>query len=400
MSEKEVLKKRAMDTVDDLKGTLIAMSDKMYREPELGHQEFKSSQMLSKFLEEQGFEVEIGICDMPTSFKATKRGKPGGPTVAILAEYDALPGIGHGCGHNIIGTAAVGAGAALASVIDAIHGTVVILGTPAEEGAVDNAGGKVTMVECGVFDDVDVAMMIHPSQTDVVIASSNARVALEISFYGKSAHAAGAPHEGINALDAAILTFNGWNALRQHVTEDARIHGVITKGGEAPNIIPDYSEIRMYVRAKEMKYLEELEKKVRNCAEGAALATGARVKFRYTAKTYANMVTNKTLASIFTQNLESLGRHVSLPEEKAGGGSTDMGNVSQVVPSIHAYIAICQPGTATSHSKEFAEATVSEMGHKAITDGAKALAATAIDVFSSPDLLKEIKKEFLSTKRT
>ncbi|MBP8613809.1 MAG: M20 family metallopeptidase [Firmicutes bacterium] len=400
MSEKEDFKKKAMDAVDSLKETLIAMSDQMYREPELGHQEFKSSKMLAKFLEEHGFEVETGICGMPTSFRAIKHGKPGGPTIAILAEYDALPGIGHGCGHNIIGTAAVGAGAALASLIDDFQGTIVILGTPAEEGAVDNAGGKVTMVECGVFNDVDIAMMIHPSQTDVAIASSNARVALEISFYGKSAHAAGAPHEGINALDAAILTFNGWNALRQHMTEDARIHGVITKGGEAPNIIPDYSEIRMYVRAKEMKYLEELEKKVRNCAEGAALATGARVQFRYTAKTYANMVTNRTLANVFAQNLESLGRHVCLPEEKSGGGSTDMGNVSQVVPSVHAYIAICDPGTATSHSREFAEATVSEMGHRAIVDSAKTLAATAIDVLASPDLLKDIKKEFVSGKRT
>ncbi|MFA6654289.1 MAG: M20 family metallopeptidase [Bacillota bacterium] len=399
MSTKEDLKKKAMDAIDQLEETLISISDQMYHEPELGHQEFKSSRLLTDFLEKHGFEVETGICGMPTSFRATMRGKAHGPTVAILAEYDALPGIGHGCGHNIIGTAAVGAGAALASVIDEIPGTILILGTPAEEGAVDNAGGKAIMVECGVFDNVDAAMMIHPSQVDMVMVSSNARVALEISFYGKSAHAAGAPYEGINALDAAILTFNGWNALRQHLKEDARIHGVITKGGEAPNIIPDYAEIRMYVRAKEMDYLKEIEEKVRNCAKGAALATGADVKFKYTAKPYANMVTNRTLANVFARNLESLGRKVLDPGETSGAGSTDMGNVSQVVPSIHAYMGICQPGTATSHSREFAEATVSPMGHKAILDGAKALAATTIDVLCTPDLLDAIKEEFSTSKQ-
>ncbi|HHY17212.1 MAG TPA: M20 family metallopeptidase [Firmicutes bacterium] len=394
MPANDALKNKVAGTVDALKDRLCSISDQMYREPEIGLQEVKSSKLLTNFLEEHGFDVETGLCEMPTSFRAIRKGKPGGPTVAILAEYDALPGLGHGCGHNIIGTAAAGAGAALAALMDNIQGNLVVLGSPAEEGAVDNAGGKVALVEGGVFENVDVAMMFHPSQSDVVISSSNARVAMEITFYGKSAHAAGAPHEGINALDAAILTFNNWNALRQHVKEDVRIHGVITKGGVAPNIIPDYAEIRMYVRAKDMDYLKEIEEKVRNCAEGAALATGAKVKFRHTARTYANMITNKTLAEVFAKNLEALGRKVSPPEPKAGGGSTDMGNVSQVVPSVHPYIAICKPGTATGHSKEFAEATISEMGHEALLDGAKALAMTAIDVFTQSGLLEAARKEF------
>lgn len=398
MLDSSTLKSRAAQVVEELKDKLISISDKMYHEPEIGLQEFKSSAMLVEFLKSRGFEVETGLAGMPTSFKAVKRGKGPGPTIAILAEYDALPGIGHGCGHNIIGTAAAGAGAALASLMDELDGTVVVLGTPAEEGAVDNAGGKVAMVEAGVFNDVDAAMMIHPSQADVAVASSNARVAMEISFYGKPAHAAGAPHEGINALDAAILTFNNWNALRQHVKEDVRIHGIITKGGVSPNIVPEYAEIRMYVRAKDMNYLKEVEEKVRKCAEGAALATGAKVKFRYTAYTYANMVTNMTMAEAFTKNMESLGRRVQEPEQRSGGGSTDMGNVSQVVPSIHAYVAICKPGEATGHSREFANATVTETGHKALVDGAKALAMTTIDLLVDKDLLEKAKAEFTAWK--
>jgi len=401
MSEmtREELKKKIKENVDGFKDRLFSISDGMYEEPELGFQEFKSSMMLVTFLRESGFQVETGVAGMLTAFRAVKKGNNGGPTVAILAEYDALPEIGHGCGHNIIGTAACGAGAALASLMDEIGGTLVVLGTPAEEGAVDGAGGKVNMVEAGVFKEVDAAMMIHPSQQDSVMNTSNARVAMEISFKGKPAHAAGAPHEGINALDAAILTFNNWNALRQHVKPDVRIHGIITKGGVSPNIIPEYAEIRMYCRAEDMEYLKEVEAKVRKCAEGAALATGATVSFRYTAHTYSNLITNSVLAQAFADNLADLGRVVLPPVKRAGGGSTDMGNVSHVVPSIHPYIAICKPGEATSHSREFAKATLTEMGHKGLLDGAKALAMTACDVLTNPELLAKIKAEFESVKR-
>lgn len=397
--DRVLLKAKVKENVDRLSERLFSISDAMYREPEIGLQEYKSSKMLVELLKEHGFAVETGLAGMPTSFRATKKGGSGGPTVAILAEYDALPEIGHGCGHNIIGTAACGAGCALAPLMDEIGGTLVILGTPAEEGAVDNAGGKVAMVEAGVFENIDAAMMIHPSSVDRVMATSNARVALEISFRGKTAHAAGAPHEGINALDAAILTFNNWNALRQHLKEDVRIHGIITKGGVSPNIIPDYAEIRMYCRASNMDYLKEVEEKVRKCAEGAALATGATVQFRYTARTYSNMITNTVLAEAFARNLEDLGRVVSPPEPKSGGGSTDMGNVSHVVPAIHPYIAICKPGEAASHSREFARATISEMGHKGLLDGAKALAMTALDVLTDPELLARAKKEFEQARR-
>ncbi len=398
MTTNNTLKMKVRRNVDGLKQQLRSICYQMYKEPEIGFEEEKSSKLLTRFLEQNGFSVETGLCQMPTSFKAIRKGQTGGPTIAILAEYDALPEIGHGCGHNIIGTAAAGAGAALAPLMNGIQGNLVILGSPAEEGGVDNAGGKVHLVEGGVFENIDAALMFHPSTgSDVVLSSSNARVAMQITFHGKTAHAAGAPHEGINALDAAILTFNNWNALRQHLKEDVRIHGIITKGGVAPNIIPDYAEIRMYVRAKEMDYLKIVEQKVKDCAIGAAQATGAKVKFKYSAKTYANMVTNKTMAQSFAENLEALGRKVSPPELKAGGGSTDMGNVSQVVPSIHPYIAICNYGEATGHSKEFAEATISEMGYKALIDGAKALAMTTIDMFTEKELLTTAKKEHTET---
>jgi len=249
------LKDRARLEVDRRGQKLIEVSDAMYAEPEIGLQEFKSSAMLVDLLKNEGFSVETGLAGMPTSFRAVKKGKPGGPTVAILAEYDALPEIGHGCGHNIIGTAAVGAGLALSGLMSEVEGTLIVFGSPAEEGAVDGAGGKVRLVKDGAFKDVDAAIMFHPSSKDMVLATSNARVAMEIKFHGKTAHAAGAPHEGINALDAAIQTFNNWNALRQQLKEDVRIHGIITKGGASPNIIPDYSEIRMYCRAKNMEYL-------------------------------------------------------------------------------------------------------------------------------------------------
>lgn len=388
------LKDRVRAEVDRLSAKLLSTSDAMYEEPEIGLKEFKSSAALVGLLKEAGFAVETGLADMPTSFRAVKQGKPGGSTLAIMAEYDALPEIGHGCGHNIIGTAAIGAGMALSSVMNDVQGTLIVYGSPAEEGAVDGAGGKVRLVKAGAFKGVDAAIMFHPSQKDMVLATSNARVAMEIVFRGKTAHAAGAPHEGINALDAAIQTFNNWNALRQQLKEDVRIHGIITKGGASPNIIPDYSEIRMYCRAKDMGYLREVEEKVRKCAEGAALATGCKVAFRYTAETYSNMVTNVTLANAFAANLTALGRNVVPPEEKSGGGSTDMANVSHEVPAVHAYVAICKPGEAASHSREFAKATLTETGHKALLDGAKGLAMTALDIFTDPALLKAAKDEF------
>ncbi|HEY3314280.1 MAG TPA: M20 family metallopeptidase [Bacillota bacterium] len=386
------LKTRVGRTIDELGSALIETSDAIYRQPELGLQEVRAAARLSRLLEEHGLAVERGIGGLETSFLARKDGRRPGPKVAILAEYDALPEIGHGCGHNLIGTAAVGAGVAVASVIGELPGAVMVVGCPAEEGAVDNAGGKVVLVDKGFFIDVDAAMMVHPANRTAVEGTSTSREAMEISFRGRAAHAAGAPHEGINALEAAILTFNGINALRQHLKDDVRIHGVLTKGGVAPNIVPDYSEIRLYVRANDPAYLTQTVEKVKNCARGAAMATGASVAFRKTANTYEGMRTNLALAGALQANLEALGRKVEKPD-RPGSGSTDMGNVSQVVPAVHAYLGICGKAIV-GHSREFAEATLTDEAHRALIDGAKALAMTVVDLLNDPALMKRVKDEF------
>jgi len=363
----------------------------MYHNPEIGHQERESAKLLTAELTQHGFTVEAPFAGMETGFKATYKGGDG-PTIAIFAEYDALPGIGHGCGHNVIGCAAIGAAIGLKEAWADMPGTIIVFGAPAEEGAVDNAGGKVFIVEHGALKGVDAALMIHPSIRNALGGSSNAREAMEITFKGKTAHAAGAPHEGINALDAAIQTFNGFNALRQHVKPDVRIHGVITEGGLAPNIVPERAVIRMYVRASQADYLAEVVEKVKNCARAGALAAGASVEFRQTAKTYKDMVNNQAMNAAFKANVLALGEPMS-DSVGAGAGSTDMANVSHEVPAIHPYIAISSK-KVTGHSRDMADATISDEGHKGLAVGAKSIAATVADLLQSPTLLSEIKAEF------
>ena len=389
------IKERIRKEVDCLSEALWDMALEMHRDPEIGHQEHKAATLLADFLCDHGFAVERGVAGMQTSFRASW-GDGEGPTVAILAEYDALPGMGHACGHNIIGTAGIGAGVALKRALEAsgpgLQGTVLVLGTPAEEGAVDDAGGKVLMVEAGLFDDVDCAMMIHPSTANGSRSTSLAREAMEITYHGKASHAAGSPDKGRNALEAAMLTFNAWNALRQHLTDDVRIHGVITEGGKAPNIVPDFTQVRMYVRASDVDYLDEVVERVKDCARGAALGTGCQVEFRTTANRYANLVSNGALADAYVGNFELLGEKID-NKPRAGGGSTDMGNVSQVVPSIHPYVTIAPSGVA-GHSTEFLEAAASEEGRRGMELAAAALAMTALDCLTDPALLRAATEEF------
>ncbi len=379
---------RAIDAKKDILENVVKT---LYDNPEMGHQERAASTMLADELEQAGFSVERKIAGMETSFVATW-GSGDGPRIAILAEYDALPGIGHGCGHNTIAASALGAALGLVSVEPSLPGTLLVFGAPAEEGAVDNAGGKVLLVNDGCFKDVDAAMMIHPSTRNVVGGSSIAREAFAVSFKGKPAHAAGAPHKGINALDALIQTFNSVNALRQHVKDDVRIHGIITHGGEAPNIVPEFSEGRFYARAADKGYLAEVVEKIKNCARGAALATGAEMEWRQTANTYENMTSNRVLSETFANNIGLLGKEIEWAQGR-GGGSTDMGNVSQVVPSIHPYVRICSEAI-NGHSREFADATVTPEGLAGMMLGAKALALSAWDLFSDPALLDKAKAEF------
>jgi amidohydrolase len=373
---------------------LIHIADTIHANPELAFKEFEAAALLSGTLEENGFAVERGVAGMETAFVATLHGQDGGPTIAFLAEYDALAGLGHACGHNIIGTAAVGAGLASKTVLPELAGTVQVIGTPAEEGG----GGKIIMVDAGVFVDVDVAMMIHPSTRNLLGRLALTAVATSIEFFGKPAHAAAAPDKGINALEAILLTFNNINALRQHLRDDVRIHGIITHGGEAANIVPEYAAARFIVRAADTPYAMEVLEKVRACAEGAALATGARLEFKQVGRRYDARLPNPKLVNLFKDNLEALGLDVELATGNERMGSSDIGNVSQVVPAIHPYIAIASE-VVVGHSNEFREAAASPAGHEAVIHAAKALAMTAVDLLAVPVNVSEARKAFEDQKK-
>jgi len=385
--EAKSLKEKIKSELEKRRGELVEMSLKIHANPEPGFQEVKAASWLSSYLEGNGFQVERGVAGLATAWRATYgKGKPG---IALLAEYDALPEIGHGCGHNIIATAAVGAGVASKAVVDALGGRVIVLGTPGEE----SQGGKIDMINRGVFEDVDVAVMVHPSMLNIAMVKMLACISLEVEFFGKAVHAAVQPTEGINALEAVILAFNAINSLRQHIREEARVHGIITDGGASPNVVPAHSAARFLVRAADYGYLEELKGKVLDCFKGAALATGARLEYHWGAKVYAPLKNNAVLAKLFSENLESLGRHIDIFDLQIPIGSSDMGNVSQVVPSVHPMIAVAPAGVSL-HSAEFASAAASEAGHKALLDAAKALAMTVADVLGQPEALKKIRQAF------
>jgi len=384
--ETEKLKLKAKDSVESQKRQLIQLSLNIHDNPELGFEEEKASAWLTSYLEDNGFHVERGIASLATAFRATYG--QGGPRIALLAEYDALPKIGHGCGHNIIGVSAVGAAVASKSIIDQLGGSIVVMGTPGEEGL----GGKIDMVKAGAFKEIDVAMLVHPNTRNMPTEEVLACSSLEVEFFGRPAHAASQPHRGINALDAMILAFTSINSLRQHIRGDARIHGIITDGGEAPNIVPAHSAAVFLVRALDNDYLAELKDRVLNCFTGASVATGARLEYRWREGIYAPMKNNMILAGLFRQNLESLGRKVEVFDPHLGMGSTDMGNVSQVVPSIHATIAIAPLGVLL-HTPEFAAAAASQAGHEGLLDAAKAMAMTVADIFQ-PGTIDKIRQEF------
>jgi amidohydrolase len=387
------LKQTACDRVDALAAELLALADDIHAHPELGYQEVRTVGEVQKFLSKQRLESRTGVAELPTGLRA-ELGGTGRPRVAIIAEYDALPGLGHACGHNTICTAALGAALGLREVVGDTLGSAVLFGTPAEESAVDDAGGKIHFIDKGEFAEVDAAIMVHPSDSDrLTLDGSLAARGILFEFHGKPAHAAAAPHLGINALDAVIQTFNGVNALRQHVRSSARIHGIITHGGDAPNIVPKYAACRFRVRASTLAYMEELAEKVINCARAGALATGARLEFRDFAPTYENELPNPTVAERMRANFAALGRPLA-PERDPGGGmgSTDFGNVSRRIPSACAAVQIADPGIKP-HTAEFEQAARTERAHKMIVDSAKAMAMTAIDLLSDPGMLDGAKRE-------
>ena len=314
---------------------LADISKYLYENPELGDEEYKAVKLLADYFRKNGFAVEEAIYGLATTFKAIYDSHKEGGHIVLFCEYDALPQIGHGCGHNLISAMSVGAALGLKSVLDEIGGKVTVFGTQAEE----TSGVKGVLAEKGAYDGVDAAMMAHPAAVSEESGSSLALNAIKFEYFGKAAHAAAIPEKGINALDGVILLYNGINALRQHVTSDVRIHGIISQGGVAPNIVPDYAEAKFYVRSKSKENLENVVAKVKECAEGAAKMTGAKVKISKFENAYDDLRTNKTLSALFSANLTELGETEIKPASD-GIGSIDIGNVSHVVPVIHPWIGV------------------------------------------------------------
>lgn len=380
------LKTSACDSVDAQRHELLELSALIHSHPELAFQERRASGWLSDYCEGLGFTVERAAYGLDTAF-AARFGK-GRPRIAVLCEYDALPGIGHACGHNIIAAAGVGAAAGLASVLNDTGGSVVVLGTPAEE----MGGGKVLMARAGAFDDVDAAMMVHPAGMDLVSMNVLAVSAVEVEYRGRAAHAAASPHRGVNALDAMVTAYGAIAQLRQHIRTCERVHGIITDGGQAPNVVPERSAGLFYVRAASDHALAGLRERVYGCFQAGAIASGAQLDIRTVGEDYSDMWTNLPMADAYTQNLSLLGR---IPHPAGGGvtGSTDMGNVSKIVPSIHPMLAVSPPEVAL-HTKEFADWAESEAAHRGVMDGAKLLAMTGVDLLSDADLLAAARASF------
>ncbi|MGN7176025.1 amidohydrolase [Paenibacillus sp. FSL R5-0490] len=389
------LKEAIRKNVDDNKELYLSASHQIHANPEIGNEEFFASRLLSGILEKEGFEVERAVAGHETAFLARKKSAKPGSSIAFLAEYDALPGLGHGCGHNIIGTTSVAAAIALSKVIDETGGEAVVLGTPAEEGG-PNGSAKGSFVKHGLLEGIDAALMVHPSNHTRLTSSSLAVDPLDFEFIGKPAHAAASPEEGINALDAVIQLFNGINALRQQLKDDVRIHGIITHGGDAPNIIPEYAKARFFIRASTRTDLNEVTRKVKAVAEGVALATGAKLNVIAFQNEVDNLLLNKTYDKVFKEVIEDLGETV-VEGDRDGIGSTDAGNISQVVPTIHPYIKI-GADNLVAHTVPFREAAASAKGDEALLTGAKGLALTAFQLVTDPELLKSIKQEFLERK--
>ena len=368
---------------------MVAVKE-MYDHPEIGNQEFESMKLLAAMLKEQGFATETGFV-VPTGFIGKyDSGKPG-PIVAYLCEYDALPEVGHGCAHNLIAGIGVGAGVALKSVIDEIGGQVWVVGTPAEE----NFGGKVSMAEAGLFDNVDVAMMIHPSTANGLGGRTNALNPVKFEFFGKNAHGC-RPQEGKSALDAAVLTFTNINFLRQFCLPNTFIHGIFRDGGMAANVIPAYASLEYYFRGTTMAYVKELTEKALKCAEGACAATGTTFKHSIYECPYDDVVINYTLCNMLKEKYEALGLTEIEAVKEEPAGSSDIGSVSYRCPALHGYIKIAEKDVA-GHSREMADATISPDGRAALVNGAAALAEVGAELITNPEKLAEVKKEFKET---
>ena len=386
------IKDSISQAVDRLGDELEVLSRQIHDHPELAYEEVKACGWLSDFLAKQGYKVERGVGGVETAFRATiETGE--GPTIAILCEYDALPGIGHACGHNVIATSGAGAGAALAAVKDQLpKGRIQVIGTPAEEGG----GGKVKLIKAGVFKDVDCAMMIHGFDRTILHQDLLGIARGTFEFTGKASHASADPWEGVNALDAVIAMYNSVSMLRQQVRPDCRIHGIITSGGAAANIIPEYAAAVFYVRAPRIDTMWDLFKRVSAAAEGAARATGCTLKITQHDSVYEPMKSSRVMLDLFAANMKGAGltEGAPIPDRL---GSSDIGNVSQVIPAIQPMVAIAPTGMAI-HTREFADAAVKPLARAGMVAAAKTMALTTFDLLADPARVKAAKDEFAKSK--
>ena len=384
-------KDRLRQAVEARADLLVETSHQIHSHPELNYEERFAHDLLTGVLADEGFEVERSAHGLDTAFVA--RAGSSGPTIAVLCEYDALPGIGHACGHNIIATAGLGAGLAAASLAEELGGRVVVMGTPAEEGG----GGKILMARDGAFDGIDAALMVHPAGFDLARMDVIAVQELTAHYTGEAAHAAAFPHKGRNALDAAVLGYLNVAALRQHIRPNERVHGIVTKGGDKPNIVPAVAQTEWMVRSGSIRTLGPLKARVAACLEAGATAAGCEVEIRWKPVVYADMLDNEVIVSLYAANSEALGRPVAEPDPRqAVVGSTDMGNISYVVPSIHPMIQAAPTGVPI-HTPEFASFAAGDQGDRAVVDGALALAWTVADLWLQEGVLDAVRAEFDAT---
>jgi amidohydrolase len=376
-------KAAAQESLTTIRSHILALSHRIHAHPELGFEEEHACAWLSEALADAGFAVTTGICDLPTAFLA--RAGHGPLHVAICAEYDCLPAIGHACGHNMIAAMAVGAGIAAARVADEVGLTISVIGTPAEE----TDGGKILLLDRGAFAGIHAAMMVHPSARDRLLPNVLAVAAFDAVYTGKASHASASPERGINAADALTIAQTAIGLLRQHIRPTDRIHGIVTKGGDAPNVVPAHTSAAYLIRGQTLKELEELRPKVYRCFEAGALATGATLQITETCKPFAEMLHDLDMAALYQRNAEALGRRFAEPTREGAGGSTDMGNVSLVIPSIHPMIGI-DSLPAVNHQPEFAAHCISAAADQAVLDGALAMAWTAIDMASDATLRQRL----------
>lgn len=400
MENIKILKEKLYTVEDSLKKEIEGVSDYLFKNPELGSNEFKSSKYIIDLLKENNFTIYENYCGLPTGFRA-EFGDDEGPVIGFLAEYDALPGYGpdkvpgHACGHNWIAAGTCGAALTLSKLKDNFKGKIVLFGTPAEE----TVGGKVDMVEQNAFDDVDAAFQMHLENCNNLECETLAIDCIKFQFTGKAAHAAAHPENGINALDAVQLMYAGINCLRQHMRDDARVHGIITKGGDAPNTVPDFAECKFHIRSADRAYLNTLTAKVINCAKGAALMTGAELSYEKFENSFDNILNLTALQKITRTNLEAVGVTEFLEGGRGATGSSDVGNVSQVCPTSYAEIALNIDEVCSVHDEAYLKYVNSEEAYDKLHKSAKAMAGAALDLFMDSNLLDMVKNEFAKSKR-